>query len=168
LLRDPFGPQHSGDNTDVSPGATLRVASVRQDPNLVAPGVNLNTMRFIAALLCTMLLWQSDPVYAADKASGQAVAVIPASWLIKKTSVAEAEADHPGMRDERAQQHPELARPFGALNAKWEALKADMQPNDELWTFSSPPRTWEDLAGRAGIALVRDGIAIEIIVTMLN
>jgi hypothetical protein len=47
-------------------------------------------------------------------------------------------------------------------------LKADMQPNDELWTFSSPPRTWEDLAGRAGIALVRDGQVIEVIVTMLN
>jgi len=72
------------------------------------------------------------------------------------------------MRDEWAKQHPELARPFGALNAKWEALKADMQPNDELWTFSSPPRTWEDLAGRAGIALVRDGQAIDVIVTMLN
>jgi hypothetical protein len=43
-----------------------------------------------------------------------------------------------------------------------------MQPNDELWTFSSPPCTWEDLAGRAGIVMVRDGTAIEIIVTMLN
>ena len=115
-----------------------------------------------------MLLGQGQPVYAADQAPGQAAPVIHAAWLIKKTSVAEAEAEHPGMRDERAKQHPELARPFGALNAKWEKLKADMQPNDELWTFSSPPRTWEDLAGRAGIALVRDGIAIEIIVTMLN
>jgi hypothetical protein len=43
-----------------------------------------------------------------------------------------------------------------------------MQPNDALWTFSSPPRTWEDLAGGAGIVLARDGTAIEIIVTMLN
>ncbi len=115
-----------------------------------------------------MLLWQGEPLYAADKAPGQAVPVIPAAWLIKKVSIAEAEAEHPGARDERAKQHPELARPFGALNAKWEALKADMQPNDELWTFSSPPRTWEDLAGRAGIALVRDGQVIEVIVTMLN
>jgi hypothetical protein len=125
-------------------------------------------MRFVIALLCAMLLGQGQPVYAADKAPVQAAPVIPAAWLIKKISVAEAEAEHPGMRDERANQHPELARPFGALNAKWEKLKADMQPNDELWTFSSPPRTWEDLAGRAGIALVRDGQAIEIIVTMLN
>jgi hypothetical protein len=115
-----------------------------------------------------MLLGQSEPLYAADKAPEQAVPIIPAAWLIKKISVAEAEAEHPGTRDERAKQYPELARPFGALNAKWEALKADMQPNDELWTFSSPPRTWEDLAGRAGVALVRDGIAIKIIVTMLN
>jgi hypothetical protein len=125
-------------------------------------------MRFIAVVLCAMLLGQSGPVYAVDKAPEQAVPVIPAAWLIKKISIAEAEAEHLGARDERAKQHPELARPFGALNAKWEALKADMEPNDELWTFSSPPRTWEDLAGRAGVALVRDGIAIEIIVTMLN
>jgi hypothetical protein len=125
-------------------------------------------MRFIVALLCAMLLWQGQPVYAVDKAPGQAAPLIPAAWLIKKVSVAEAEAEHPGQRDERAKQHPELARPFGALNVKWEALKADMQPNDELWTFSSPPRTWEDLAGRAGIALVRDGQVIEVIVTMLN
>jgi hypothetical protein len=125
-------------------------------------------MRFIAALLCAILFCQGEPLHAADKASEQAVAVIPAAWLIKKISVAEAEAEHPGVRDERARRFPELAKPFGALNAKWEALKARMQPNDELWTFSSPPRTWEDLAGRAGVALVRDGQAIEIIVTMLN
>jgi hypothetical protein len=125
-------------------------------------------MQFIAALLCAMLLWPSMPVHAADKASKQAVPVIPAAWLIKKISVAEAEAEYPGVRDERAKQHPALARPFGALNAKWEALKADIRPGDELWTFSSPPRTWEDLAGRAGIALVRDGQAIEVIVTKLN
>jgi hypothetical protein len=125
-------------------------------------------MRFIVALLCAMLLGQGQPIYAPDKAPGQGAPVIPAAWLIKKISVAEAEAEHPGMRDERAKQHPELARPFGALNAKWEKLKADMQPNDELWTFSSPPRTWEDLAGRAGIALVRDGQVIEVIVTMFN
>ena len=115
-----------------------------------------------------MLLWPSEPVHAAERAPEQAASVIPVSWLIKRTSVAEAEAEHPGARDERAKQHPELARPFGALNVKWEALKADMRPGDELWTFSSPPRTWEDLAGRAGIALVRDGMAIAILVTMLN
>jgi hypothetical protein len=123
-------------------------------------------MRLMAALLCALLLSQS--VYAADKASEQTMPVIPAAWLIKKITVAEAEAEHPGANDERTKQHPELGRPFGFLNAKWEALKAAMRPNDELWTFSSPPRTWEDLAGRAGIALVRDGKPIEILVTMLN
>jgi hypothetical protein len=76
-------------------------------------------MRFIAALLCAVPLRPSQPVYAADNASGHAVAaVVPASWLIKKITVAEAEAEHPGVRDQRAQRYPELARPFGALNAK--------------------------------------------------
>ena len=43
-----------------------------------------------------------------------------------------------------------------------------MQPGDELWTFSSPAQSWEDLAGRAGVALVRDGNPIKVLVTMMN
>jgi hypothetical protein len=125
-------------------------------------------MQFIAALLCAILLCPAEPVRAADQISLPAASVIPTTWLIKKITVAEAEAEHPGVRDERLKRAPELGRPFGALNAAWEALKADIQPNDELWTFSSPPRTWEDLAGRAGVALVRDGKAIKVIVTKLN
>jgi hypothetical protein len=43
-----------------------------------------------------------------------------------------------------------------------------MQPGDELWTFASPAKSWEDLAGRAGIAVVRDGNPIMVLTTMLN
>jgi len=42
ILRSAFGAQHSGRDTNGSPGATLRVASVRQGPNLVAPGALSN------------------------------------------------------------------------------------------------------------------------------
>ena len=42
MLRLPFGPQHSGKEHERFAGRDPpRVASVRQDPNLVAPGVNL-------------------------------------------------------------------------------------------------------------------------------
>ena len=94
--------------------------------------------------------------------------VIPPSWLQEKISVAEAEATHPGVDDERRSRHPELAKPFGGLNSRWEALKSEMKPGDEIWTFSSPADYWEHLAGRAGVALVRHGKAVKTIVTLKN
>ena len=47
-------------------------------------------------------------------------------------------------------------------------MQQSMIPGDELWTFSSPPETWQHLMGRAGIALVRNGKPIAHIVTMMN
>ncbi len=63
---------------------------------------------------------------------------------------------------------PELRKPFGFLNAKWEELKARMRTGDEIWTFRSPPESWQDLAGRAGVALVRSNKMIDAIVTVMN
>ncbi len=59
-------------------------------------------------------------------------------------------------------------KPFGYSNSKWESLKAAMQPGDELWTFASSPASWRALAGRAGVALVRDGKIVATVVTMVN
>jgi hypothetical protein len=42
------------------------------------------------------------------------------------------------------------------------------QEGDELWEFSSPLEEWRFFAGRAGIALVRDGRSIACVVTRLN
>lgn len=61
-----------------------------------------------------------------------------------------------------------LLKPFGYSNSEWEALKAAMQPGDELWTFTSSPASWRALAGRAGIAVVRGGRIVATIVTMKN
>jgi hypothetical protein len=119
-------------------------------------------MRVIATLLCAVLLGLGA-AHAADDAPP-----IPKTWLDKKVTIAEAEAAHPGVNDERVQSMPEIAKPFGFLNGKWEALKAEMQPGDELWTFSSPAQSWQDLAGSAGVALVRDGNPIKVLVTMRN
>ncbi|RTM03363.1 MAG: hypothetical protein EKK31_18550 [Hyphomicrobiales bacterium] len=72
----------------------------------------------------------------------------------------------------RARRSPErfaaLLKPFGHSNSQWEALKAGMQPGDELWTFTSSPASWRALAGSAGIALVREGRIVATIVTMKN
>jgi hypothetical protein len=120
-------------------------------------------LRFVVALLRAIALWHGGSARAADDASR-----IPKEWLDKKISVEEAEAAHPGINDDRVQRFPEAAKPFGFQSQAWEALKAAMQPGDELWTFASPAKSWEDLAGRAGIAVVRDGNPIKVLVTVMN
>ena len=128
-------------------------------------------MRLILTLLCAISLSYagmagiatSDLARAADD-----MPLIPKSWLDKKITIAEAEAEHPGINDERVQRFPDAAKPFGFKNGQWEAIKAAMQPGDELWTFASPAKSWEDLAGRAGIAVVRDGNPVMVLTTMLN
>ena len=93
---------------------------------------------------------------------------IPTAWLDKKINLAEAEAANPGIDDDRVASVPEAGRPFGFHNREWEALKAALKPGDEVWTFSSPADSWHNLAGRAGIAVVRHGHAIKILITMMN
>ena len=118
-------------------------------------------MRFIIILLCALLCGMT--AYAADNNS-----TIPKEWLQKPISVAEAEAAYPGITDDRVKHFPDAAKPFGFKNAEWEALKEEMQPGDELWTFSSPPASWQGLAGRAGIALVRNGAPVKILLGAMN
>jgi hypothetical protein len=48
--------------------------------------------------------------------------IIPKEWLDRKISVEEAEAAHPGIRDERVLRFPEAAKPFGFQNAEWHRL----------------------------------------------
>jgi hypothetical protein len=101
-------------------------------------------------------------------------AVTASRELIARKSIAELEAEftlRPDQLDESDRTGPRaqfLLKPFGALNAQWEALKARMQPGDELWSFASSAQSWQDLAGRAGVALVRHGEIIERLVTMMN
>jgi hypothetical protein len=85
-------------------------------------------------------------------------------WLQKRVTVAEAEAAH-AVKLEHLSPDPV---PFGYLNERWQALLARMQEGDELWEFCSSPESWAHLAGREGIALVRDGKIIDSILTIMN
>ena len=125
-------------------------------------------MRSIALFLCAILLWQGGQTLAADGVSNGATPAIPAAWLDAKISVEAAEIANPGVSDDRAARFPEAARPFGFQSGEWESLKASMQPGDEIWTFSSPEDSWKNDAGRAGVALVRAGVPIKAIVTVMN
>jgi hypothetical protein len=81
--------------------------------------------------------------------------------LWKKTTVVEAEAHPTRLRS------GEL-KPFGYVNDQWEALKAKLRPGDELYRFNSSRESWGRLAGRAGIALVRQGKIIATVITKMN
>ena len=54
------------------------------------------------------------------------------------------------------------------MNDRWEQFKAAMRPGDELYRFSTSSDSWAHLAGRAGIALVRNGEIAKTIITMMN
>ena len=124
-------------------------------------------MRLILTLLCAISLPYAGMAGVARAADD--MPLIPKSWLDKKVTIAEAEAEHPGIRDERVQRFPDAAKPFGFKSGQWEAIKAaTMQPGDELWTFASPAESWQNLAGRAGVAVVRDGNPVMVLTTMLN
>lgn len=58
--------------------------------------------------------------------------------------------------------------PFGGRNAAWEDFKAHVQPGDQIVYFRSPQDTWEGLYGRAGYALVREGVVVHAILTLVN
>lgn len=49
-----------------------------------------------------------------------------------------------------------------------QSMKTQLQPGDQLYRFRSPPGTWVNMAGRAGIAVVRDGHVIDLLITSLN
>lgn len=53
-------------------------------------------------------------------------------------------------------------------NDRCDALREAMRSGGELWRFSSPREAWAARCGRAGIALVRDGVPVCSVVTMLN
>ncbi len=50
----------------------------------------------------------------------------------------------------------------------WHRLKMRFTEYDELWKFCSPSEYWAGLAGRAGIALVRNGRPIAHVTTVMN
>jgi hypothetical protein len=85
-------------------------------------------------------------------------------WLTRRLTVEEAEEAH-AVSDERLGPDPV---PFGFLNGRWRALLEGREEGDELWEFRSPPETWEALAGREGIALVRGGEIVDVLTTRLS
>lgn len=52
-----------------------------------------------------------------------------------------------------------------AYRERWRALRSEMLPGDELWTFRTPELGSAHFGGRAGYALVREGRVVDGVVT---
>jgi hypothetical protein len=89
---------------------------------------------------------------------------IPTSWLHTKYTREELEAENMTHREDLWP----APIPFGFLNDKWQQLLALQQPGDELWTYSSSRDSWANLCGRAGVALVRNGVVVAQFMTSMN
>jgi hypothetical protein len=89
---------------------------------------------------------------------------IPTDWLSERTSADEAERKH-SVRVDKLGPEP---IPFGYQNARWRELLSTMNVGDELWNYSNSAESWKNLAGRAGIAVVRNGKIIASMTTLMN
>jgi len=85
-------------------------------------------------------------------------------FLKKFTSVEEV-ANENMVTDPRLGDRPV---PFGFCNDQWRELLAMMTDGDELWTFSTSEESWDNLAGQAGISLVRNGKEVACIIQKMN
>jgi hypothetical protein len=118
--------------------------------------------QLVAIVLLTMVGYAS-PLWAVDSDDEPQPApvgegdVIPEQWLDHIISIEQAEAQN--MVD---------GIPFGASSDSWKRLKDSLQSGDSLWAYCSPFESFKALAGRCGIAVVRDGRVVMQLVTIMN
>jgi hypothetical protein len=111
---------------------------------------------------------------------------VPTGWLTNRVTVEETEAKHmsdlgvgEGVSESTRRARLEFARSrsipvtgklihFGFLHCEWWEMVGSMQKGDELWEYRSSDHSWEHLAGRAGIALVRRGEVVDAITAAMS
>jgi len=84
---------------------------------------------------------------------------IPRDWLQRQATLEELERTN--LVD---------GRPFGYENETWEVMKGNLREGDEFWLFCSSPETWDAFPrqGMEGVALVRRGEVIDILLTAIS
>jgi hypothetical protein len=117
----------------------------------------------LVAMIVLAVMGSASPMWAADSGTkAQSVPaekgdVIPRQWLDQEISVEQAEAKN--MVD---------GIPFGANSSAWKRLKDSLQDGGRLWTYCSSYESFKALAGRCGLAVVRDGRVVMQLVTIMN
>ena len=57
---------------------------------------------------------------------------------------------------------------FGNNNSQWRIMLQLMRKGDKFYQFRSPDETWDNFAGKEGVALVRNGEIVADLVILLN
>lgn len=102
--------------------------------------------------------------------------MIPRDWLIKKVDIKAAEAENTSGNPNKISKSdgeelpydPILDLPFGYINEEWQKIISKLLVSDELWTFRNSDAEWRALCGRAGIAVVRDGDVVDLLLTEMS
>lgn len=58
--------------------------------------------------------------------------------------------------------------PFGYVNDQWLEIKSKMKKGDKIFEFSTGPDSWANLAGRAGIVVLRKNELVGTLITTMN
>lgn len=58
--------------------------------------------------------------------------------------------------------------PFGFANPDWVIFKKKVRPRDRIVQYSTDERSFRNLAGEAGYALIRNNCVVDTFVTMKN
>ena len=91
-----------------------------------------------------------------DRARPYASVFPPEEWLRDRCT------DHP--LSPVAEEEPSLAA-MRVRRERWRALRGQMAPGDEVWTFRAPEMGGSRWGDRAGYALVREGKVVDGVVT---
>lgn len=62
----------------------------------------------------------------------------------------------------------ELEHGTSRLSVQWRTMMSRRSESDEIWSFQSPPETWQRLGGRAGLVLVRRGRPVSSVTLRMN
>lgn len=97
---------------------------------------------------------------------------IPLEWLGEKVCDTPDQLEEMSLKDLAAARPDwvgtEHYKPFGFHNRDWLEVKAKYQPGDQFVHFRSGNSSWRVMCGREGYALVRDGIPIGCVVTVMS
>jgi hypothetical protein len=66
-------------------------------------------------------------------------------------------------------QNPDIPEPVASgMSCLLDEMEPLMQPGDELYRFSSPSVSWQNMMGRGGFVIVREGTIVHAIMMVCN
>lgn len=127
----------------------------------MAKDTKLLLMLGLFALLFGSLVWEDDNC-GAERST---LVVQRPLDIFEKTTISRAEEVEATTIDVKGKA---TTVPFGLINDRWEGLKLQYQNGDCLFHFRTDAESWEQLLGSEGYILIRDGEAIDSIITIIS